>query len=249
MASTKKSGLKELPKGLAPLAGSLPHTFARPQFLVDALTHSSKAKARDRSYERLEFLGDRVLGLVVAEMLFLRFDTEPEGALAKRHAALVRRETLAGVANKLKLGKYLSLSPGEEEGGGRENPAILADACEAVIGALYLDGGLDVARILVEDHWTALIEADLTPPQDNKTSLQEWAQGRGKALPRYEIASQSGPAHDPEFVIRVTVEGETPMEGKGKSKRAAEQLAAGKLLTALKASQKGAGPQSKEGKA
>ncbi len=249
MASTKSGARDQLPTLLAPLVARLGHSFERPRLLIDALTHSSKAKARDRSYERLEFLGDRVLGLIVAELIYLRFDTEPEGALAKRHAALVRRETLAQVAAQLSLADCLSLSPGEADSGGRENPAILADACEAVIGALYLDGGLEAARRLVETYWKPLIEADLTPPQDNKTTLQEWAQGRGLPLPHYEIAEQSGPAHDPEFTVRVTVGDAPSVDGKGKSKRVAEQLAAGKLLKTLGGAKDQAGPQTKEGKA
>jgi ribonuclease-3 len=214
-------------------ARHLQHEFARPELLRRALTHPSLAGGGARSYERLEFLGDRVLGLVVAEMLFRRFAEEPEGDLAKRHAMLVRRETLALVARELDLGPLLELSPGEEDSGGRANPAILADACEAVFGALYLDGGIEAARRVIVEHWTALLELDATPPQDNKTALQEWAQARGLPLPAYRVAGQSGPPHDPRFVVQVAVEGQAAASGEGGSKRAAEQAAAGTLLARL----------------
>jgi ribonuclease-3 len=214
-------------------ARHLQHEFARPELLRRALTHPSLAGGGARSYERLEFLGDRVLGLVVAEMLFRRFAEEPEGDLAKRHAMLVRRETLALVARELDLGPLLELSPGEEDSGGRANPAILADACEAVFGALYLDGGIEAARRVIVEHWTALLELDATPPQDSKTALQEWAQARGLPLPAYRVAGQSGPPHDPRFVVQVAVEGQAAASGEGGSKRAAEQAAAGTLLARL----------------
>ncbi|MCH8138711.1 MAG: ribonuclease III, partial [Proteobacteria bacterium] len=186
----------------APLAERLGHRFARPELLVRALTHPSAAQhrgARDDSYERLEFLGDRVLGLIVADILLARFPDEAEGALAVRHADLVRRETLAEVAGELGLERHLRLAKGEEAAGERRNPALLANACEAVIGALYLDGGLDAARGLIESFWMARIESASEPPQDAKTGLQEWAQKRGLALPHYREVGREGPAHEPHF--------------------------------------------------
>jgi ribonuclease-3 len=233
MASNRVSRQPE--SDLTALAARLGHDFADPGLLAHALTHSSRAGSAAESYERLEFLGDRVLGCLIAELLYRRFPAENEGALGKRFAALVRRETLASVAGAggLDLGPHLRLSRGEEESGGRENPATLSDACEAVIAALYLDGGLEAARRLVEPIWTPLLEADLTPPQDPKTRLQEWAQGQGLALPRYEEVARSGPDHAPLFTLRVSLGDGRRAEGEGRSKRTAEQAAAEALLRQL----------------
>lgn len=217
-----------LPSGLAALAERLGHEFAEPELLVEALTHSSRGGRR--SYERLEFLGDRVIGLLVAERLLLHFPSEPEGALAKRHAMLVRGETLAQVAQALGLGPLIKVSPGEAETGGQKNPAILADVCEATLGALYLDGGLEAVRRILLPIVDPLIEAATEPPQDNKTRLQEWAQGRGLPLPRYQSIGRAGPDHEPRFTVSVEVEGLEPAQGEGRSKRVAEQEAAGALL-------------------
>lgn len=235
---------------LADLAAVIGHDFARPDLLQMAITHPSatgRAKAVKRvatrksaklgDNQRLEFLGDRVLGLVVADMLFVAFPGEDEGALAKRLAALVRQEGLAVVARKLRLGRFLTLSKGEEESGGRDNPATLADACEALIGALYLDGGLDVARAFVERHWQPLMSAEAIPPQDAKTALQEWAQAAGLNLPRYQVVRSDGPPHDPVFVVAVSVAGHDPAQGEGRSKRAAEQAAARELLSVVQSRQ------------
>ena len=215
----------------------LGHRFQRPELLTEALTHPStavKTRRRTGTYERLEFLGDRVLGLVIADMLLRTFPDEPEGALARRHTGLVRREALARVAMSLGLGAHLALSKSEEEGGGRENPANLADACEAVIGAMYTDGGLEPAAAFVRKHWTPLMAEAAAPPKDSKTALQEWAQGQGKPLPVYQQLGMDGPAHDPMFLVGVAVEGEPPAQGRGKTKRAAEQAAATALLTKVR---------------
>lgn len=221
----------------ARLADTVGHRFQRVDLLDEALTHSSIASRGHRqrpSYERLEFLGDRVLGLVVAEMLITRFPQEAEGALARRLAALVRRESLVRVAEEIDLGGHLALSKAEEDAGGRANPAILADCCEAVIGALYLDGGLDVAAAFVRRHWRRLMEESTTPPKDAKTALQEWAQGLGKPLPVYEMVAMQGPPHDPIFEVAVRVEGMGPETAQGPSKRAAEQAAATAMLKRTK---------------
>ena len=209
------------------------YEFADPDLAGTALTHRSATGRDERTYERLEFLGDRVLALVVADMLYDAFPDEEEGALAKRLVALVRRETLADVATRLRVGPLIRLSRGEEEAGGRENQGILADVCESLIGAIYRDGGLDAARAFIERHWSALMEGTAEPPKDAKTSLQEWAQGRGFALPSYRQVGRSGPDHAPHFTIEVSV-GEFPPEiGAGPSKRIAEQIAAEKLLERL----------------
>jgi ribonuclease-3 len=216
----------------------LGHRFARPELLTQALSHPSLGHGRQHRrvtpYERLEFLGDRVLGLVVADMLFHRFPDEPEGWLARRHAALVCRETLARVAVSVGIDAALQMSRGEEEAGGRGNPATLADACEAVIGALYSDAGLDVAAAFVRAQWEPLMEEATGPPKDAKTALQEWAQGSGKPLPVYRTIGQEGPPHDPMFLVSVEVEGLEPDSGRGSSKRTAEQAAATLALERLK---------------
>ena len=224
------------PRDSIGLAERLGHGFARPELLARALTHPSAALRRDGiddSYERLEFLGDRVLGLIVADLLMARFPREAEGALALRHAELVRRETLAEVAGEIGLEDYLRLAKGEEAAGERQNPALLANACEAVIGALYLDGGLAVAWAFVERLWAARLEADARPPQDAKTALQEWAQARALGLPKYREVGRKGPAHEPYFTLEVEVGGQQPARGEGRSKRLAEQAAAARLLARL----------------
>ncbi len=224
----------------AALTEALGHRFAQPDLLRRALTHPSAigaaARQRERGqdgYERLEFLGDRVLGLVIADLLFRRFTDENEGALAKRFAMLVRRESLARVAQAVDLGRHLLLSRGEMEAGGRESRTLLADACEAVIGALYLDGGLEAAADFVRRYWEPLMAEDLRPPQDAKTALQEWAQGAGLPLPVYRTVRTEGPPHEPLFAVEVQVQGQAPATGTGRSKRAAEQIAAETLLTQL----------------
>jgi ribonuclease-3 len=212
---------------------ALSYRFQNRSLLDQALTHSSVEAAGGADYERLEFLGDRVLGLVVTEMLMLSFPTEREGALAKRLAALVRQETLAAVARDICLGRHIRLSRGEAEGGGRENAAILADVCEAVIAAIYHDGGLEAARAFIETHWRDRLQSVEAPPQDAKTTLQEWAQGRGMALPSYSIVAREGPDHAPAFTIRVELSDGLSAEGRGPSKRMAEQAAARNVLEIL----------------
>ena len=222
------------------LARTLAHDFTELSLLREALTHpSTDPQDRGRArfgYERLEFLGDRVLGLLIAEWLLERFPNEPEGSLAKRHTALVRREALAQVARDIDLGRHLILSPGEADSGGRENEAILSDACEAVIAALYLDGGLEPARRFIRDAMAEAIDRHAKPPQDAKTTLQEWAQARGLSLPDYVTVSRSGPDHRPLFEVRVSIEGQSPATATGSSKRAAEGQAATLMLELLQTS-------------
>lgn len=241
MASNRqRTGPRAAAKGdsaLSQLQDQLGHNFADPALLVRALTHpsvSADPSHRGGDYERLEFLGDRVLGLVVAEMLFNRFPEEAEGLLARRLAKLVGKDTLASVAEDLDLGNVMRFAMGEDEKQGRSNPGLLSDACEAVIAALYLDGGLPVAQAFIVQAWRQRIEEDREPPSDAKTQLQEWAQGRGLPLPRYSEVDRQGPPHDPLFTISVEVEGKQPQTGTGRSKRAAEQDAAAQLLSLVK---------------
>lgn len=212
------------------LIQALGHEFASQTLLEQALTHRSVALNGRASYERLEFLGDRVLGFTIADILLDAYPEEREGGLAKRHADLVRRETLAEVAREAGLAAHILLSRGEADSGGRENDAILADVCEALIAALYRDGGIGAARRFIERYWTKRLHAPLNPPEDAKTVLQEWAQARGLPLPDYRIVGRDGPDHAPVFTVSVSVEGAEPVEGVGASKRAAEREAAEKLL-------------------
>jgi ribonuclease III len=224
----------------APLTLSqiLDHAFTKEELLTEALTHPSALARRGskrRNYERLEFLGDRVLGLVVADLLWRRFSNETEGELTRRHADLVRREALHEVAHTVGLGRHLIVSPSEDAAGVRDNPRILADVCEAVIAALYLDGGLAVAARFVERWWEGRIGASVAPPRDPKTTLQEWAQARGLPLPAYKTVPGEGPAHKRQFSVTVRVEGLPPATATGSSKRAAETAAAAAALAALDA--------------
>jgi ribonuclease-3 len=212
----------------ADLEAALGYRFRQPDLLDQALTHSSVPRA-GRSYERLEFLGDRVLSLVIAEMLLTAYPGEAEGALARRHAELVRKETLAAVAGEIDLARHVRL-PAIEERAARSNPNLLADVCEAVIAALYLDGGLAVAQGFVDRHWRARMAAALTPPKDAKTALQEWAQGRGKNLPTYRLIRTDGPPHQPIFTVAAGLDGVAEIEASGPSKRQAEATAAALLL-------------------
>ena len=217
------------------LAEALGHRFASPDLLAEALTHRSAAQPELHrfGYERLEFLGDRVLDLVIADLLLDSFPDAPEGDLARRLSGLVRREALEEVAAGLELGRFLILAEGESRTGGRENAGIRADACEAVIGALYLDGGLAAARRFILANWRPLLEKAGTAARDPKTRLQEWAQGRKLPLPDYGVVDQAGPAHDPVFTIEVVVKGEKPARAKAGSKRRAEQGAARELLARI----------------
>mgnify|MGYP003980530151 FL=1 len=220
------------------LAKSLGHIFKDVKILAEATTHGSAGKGAV-NYERLEFLGDRVLSLVIADMLLKRFPAEPEGDLAVRHAALVRRETLADVARDIGLGAHITLGKGEAESGGRDNPGILADVCEAAIAALYLDGGIDVATRWIQQHWADRMTMPVEPPKDAKTALQEWAQGRGLPAPVYTVLSRTGPDHAPVFEVGTAIDGFPPTRGEGTSKRIAEQSAAGALLEAVEKSKSG----------
>jgi ribonuclease III len=219
------------------LAAALGHAFNRPELLDQALTHPSATT--NSTYERLEFLGDRVLGLVIADMVYRAFPAEPEGALARRYTALVRKEALARIAEAIDLGSHLRISRGEAEQGGRSSLSLLADACEAVIAALFLDGGFEAARRFVERWWRPLLAEQAEPPQDAKTMLQEWAQGQGLPLPLYRLVSSEGPPHDPVFDTEVSLPGWPAARGRGRSRRAAEAEAAAALLVQLKDENRG----------
>ncbi|HVS12531.1 MAG TPA: ribonuclease III [Thermoanaerobaculia bacterium] len=216
------------------LAARLGHEFERPSLLLLALTHRSAIEGGGESYERLEFLGDAVLGLVAVEWLCERRPDATEGDLARTRAYLVSRKVLAGVARRLGLGEALLLSGGEERSGGRHKSTLLADSLEAVIGALYLDGGLERARGLIEP-WLA--EALARDPdlagQDAKTRLQEIVQARAGSLPEYRLVAEEGPDHDKRFSVECWIGGERMGEGSGGSKKVAERRAALQALHVL----------------
>jgi ribonuclease III len=214
------------------LSDRIAYKFGDETLLEQALTHISalKVKSRIGSYQRFEFLGDRVLGLAISEMLFAAFPKADEGELSKRLAELVRKETCADVARSVDLGEAIKLGSSELNAGGRRRTAILADVCEALVGAAFLDGGYPVAAALVERLWGERLRARARPPRDAKTALQEWAQGRGLPTPSYREIGRTGPHHDPEFRISVELPNLAPAEGTGRSKRAAEQAAAAVLL-------------------
>ncbi|MBW6397394.1 ribonuclease III [Roseomonas sp. HJA6] len=215
----------------------LGHVFADPALLAQALTHRSAADARGGqldSNERLEFLGDRVLGLVMAEWLIEKFPAEREGNLTRRLSALVAWETLAKVGEAVGLAEAIRIPPGEARAGLRGRQTVLADALEAVLGAVYRDGGLEAARGVIRRHWAAMLDADVKPPVSAKNRLQEYTLGRGQGLPVYRVVSAAGPSHAPFFVVAVLAAGREA-EGTGDSKRAAELAAAEAWLAGVEA--------------
>lgn len=217
------------PRGSDALETRIGYAFRDKGLLGRALAHSSAADART-SNERLEFLGDRVLGLIVAATLYRRYPDATEGELARRFVQLTRSETLAEVGHTIGLSAHVVTAAGSADVG---TVNVVADACEALIAAIYLDGGMAAAEAFVARHWDALIDLDRPPPKDAKTRLQEWTQERGQGLPAYAEAARSGPDHALTFEVSVSIKGEPPAVGTGASKRAAEQAAAAALLARL----------------
>ncbi len=209
------------------------HTFAEPALLVRAVTHASMSSANRDDNQRLEFLGDRVLGLVMAEALLALDAKATEGQLAPRFNALVRKETCADVAREVDLGKVLKLGRSEMISGGRRKQALLGDGIEAVIAAVYLDGGFDEAKALVLRLWGKRVEAVEEDARDPKTALQEWAQARKLSPPAYVELKRSGPDHAPVFTIAARLENGAEATATAPSKRRAEQAAAASLLADL----------------
>ncbi|QPZ92747.1 ribonuclease III [Thioclava electrotropha] len=211
----------------------LGHKFKRPELLARALTHSSISTPTRPDNQRLEFLGDRVLGLVMAEALFLGDRAASEGQMAPRFNALVRKEACADIARKIDLGAVLKLGRSEMMTGGRRKLALLGDAMEAVIAAVYLDGGFDAAKVLILRLWEDRLDSVEEDARDPKTALQEWAQARGLPPPRYEIIHREGPDHAPNFTVQVTLENGARETAKAGSKRQGEMTAAKTLLKRL----------------
>ena len=210
------------------------YRFKDAALLEQALTHiSALSGPRNRagSYQRLEFLGDHVLGLVISDMLFRTFPKADEGEMSRRLADLVRKEACADVARFMELGAAIRLGASESNAGGRGRTAILADVCEALVGAVFIDGGYQAASDLIARLWEPRLRAPARPLRDSKTVLQEWAQARGLPTPSYREVERKGPDHDPEFRVTVELPHREPAEGVGRSKRAAEQAAAAAMLT------------------
>lgn len=225
---------------LAALSKGLGHAFARAELAAEALTHRSALDRRPdlkaafpNGNERLEFLGDRVLSLAMAELLLKRFPGEREGELARRHASLVRAEALVEIATSIGLGSHLRLGDSERAQGDNVKPNILADALEALLGAVLLDAGFAAAAACVQRLWGGRISEQVVAPRDPKTALQEWAQARRLPLPAYREVEREGPPHAPVFVVDVVLRGHDPARGRGGSKREAERLAAATMLERL----------------
>jgi ribonuclease III len=211
----------------------LGHAFARPELLARALTHASIATPTRPDNQRLEFLGDRVLGLVMAEALLAADRSASEGQLAPRYNALVRKETCAEVARDIDLGAVLKLGRSEMMSGGRRKEALLGDAMEAVIAAVYLDGGFEAAKAMILRLWGSRVEAVESDARDAKTSLQEWAQGRGLPPPTYTEVGREGPDHQPLFTVEVKMATGEAERAQAGAKRQAEQAAAKALLARM----------------
>jgi ribonuclease-3 len=228
-----KAASKAAVEATAAIEARIGHTFADPSLLVAAITHVSALKSshkRGESYQRLEFLGDHVLGLIVSDMLYRAFPNADEGELSKRLADLVRKESCAEVARSLGLLDDIKLGAVGAGASARLRKSVLGDICEAVIGAVFLDGGYGVASEFVTRNWTERMQKPRRPLRDPKTVLQEWAQGKGLPTPVYREVERTGPHHDPQFRVAVDLPGLAPAEGIGGSKRAAEKVAASVMI-------------------
>ena len=233
--------IKRRRRNVSILEERIGYRFANPKLIDCALTHVSahsvkrgKATASEGSkgenYQRLEFLGDRVLGLVISDALYRTFPKAAEGELSRRLADLVRKETCADVARMIDLGAAIRLGTSEASAGARLRIAILADVCEALIGAIFLDGGLPAATDFIARFWGERMHVHGGARRDPKTALQEWAQARGLPTPLYSEVERTGPHHDPEFKVRAELPGLAPADGVGRSKREAEKAAAAAFL-------------------
>ena len=223
----------------ADLQEALGHVFKEADLLDRALTHPSAVPGQRAklSNQRLEFLGDRVLGLVIAESVYSKYEQEREGGLAPRLNALVSREACATVGERLSLSEYVLMDSSDRQQGGHEQPSVLADVVEALIGAIYLDGGLTAASRFVQRQWKTDLAGLRGRLKDAKSSLQEWAQGRGLPMPDYETLSRTGPDHSPEFKVEVRLESGEVAIGMGRTKQSAERAAATALLDELEVDQ------------
>ena len=227
--------LPKTPKATQALEKALGHTFKDKKLLNQALTHPSLEG--EANYQRLEFLGDRVIGLVAADILFSSFSDEREGKLSRRYSALVRRETLAEIAEEIDLGSHINMTETTAKAGGRSNASILSDVLEALVGAVYLEAGLSNAAKFLMPFWGKYLD-HLDAPKDPKSALQEWAQGRRKPLPEYKVEGSEGPDHSPLFTVSVSVDGAGSMTATGASKQEAGTKAAEALFQHIQAAAK-----------
>ena len=208
-------------------------TFSDDGYIQAALTHKSANKDVLKNFERLEFLGDRVLGLVISQELLSRFPKASEGVLSKKFNALVRRETLADIATKIDIGKYIILGKSEELSNARERPALLADVMEALIAVIYLQGGIDAVRQFILKYWHVYFQDSSLHLKDAKSQLQEWALAHKYDLPKYEITDKSGADHAPKFTVMAKIDGVINVQAVGHSRKAAETTAATKILNLI----------------
>ena len=227
-APKKKRGKAGAKAAAAAIEGRIGYKFSDPALLTTAFTHVSALKPD--SYQRLEFLGDHVLGLIISDMLYRAYPRADEGELSKRLADLVRKESCADVAKSLGLLDDIKLGAVGAGAGARLRKSVLGDICEAVIGAIYLDGGYAAASQFVERNWLERMRKPRRPLRDPKTVLQEWAQSKGLPTPVYREIERTGPHHDPQFRVAVDLPGLAPAEGVGGSKRAAEKIAASVMI-------------------
>ncbi|MDX2050544.1 MAG: ribonuclease III [Rickettsiaceae bacterium] len=208
------------------------YEFSSKLIIMEALTHPSYKDIRKKStnYERLEFLGDSVLNLVISELLFRKYEQKFEGDLSKLRSKLVSSSAISSIAQKINLGDKIFMSKGEESNGGRYNKRNLENVLEAIIGAVYLDSGLNNVRIIIENLWTELLRHNDNLEQDSKTFLQEWAHKNGYGAPEYTSISIKGPSHAPDFEIKVSIDSKRSAVANGKNKKEAEQAAASKFI-------------------
>tara|TARA_B100001564_G_scaffold358424_1_gene377065 strand:- start:391 stop:1119 length:729 start_codon:yes stop_codon:yes gene_type:complete len=233
---------KEYRRKFEKLQAIIGYQFNDVGLLHEALVHPSIIVRNDQgrvlNYERLEFLGDSVLSLVIAEILMELYPDDAEGPLAKRQSALVKGESLALIANKLNIGHYLIMTAGEESIGGRSNPSNIENALEAIIGAIFADSGrLPEVREFIRMHFQPLAAAMVNPPKDPKTALQEWAQSRGMEIPLYEMIESTGPAHSPLFTVQLNIDQIGQVTATGESKKKAEKDAARQMLDIINQNQ------------
>lgn len=225
------------------LSALLEYRFANNDLLKESLTHPSigqnLARVKKPNYERLELLGDTVLALVVTELLITTYPEDDEGALARKRSTLICGNVISDIATKLGIQEYIIMSDGEEKLGGRNNPSILENIIEALLGAMYLDGGLEICKIFISKFWTEAIKNAVATPIAPKAFLQEWAQKHGKTIPVYTVTSRDGPSHKPTFTVEVIMSDMPPQQAQGGSRKIAEKLAAQQLVNMIKEAEDG----------
>jgi len=217
------------------LEDKIGYSFENKKILEEAVTHSSFPYVGvQTSYDRLELLGDAIVGLIISEALYKRFPDEPEGHLSKRKAALVCGDTLSSISRSLSLGKFIRMGTGFKNSNGQDSDSILEDVFESIAAAIYLDGGFDKAKDFILGSLDPMIDKYTAPPQDPKTKLQEWLQSRGYPIPEYKTINQEGPSHSPVFTTEVSVKGFDSVTSQGNSKKEAQREAAAKLYNQIK---------------